>query len=132
MRPRAPRNVPILALVLAVAACGSPGPREPAQHGRAVVVFAPDREPDAREAAAHLRAAGFRVTADREGPPVLQRSSVVVYRAARRDEDVLTPARDALEFLPRLEWLPTVHGGSPGTDVVLWLVSKDRDEASSP
>jgi hypothetical protein len=138
MRPRRSFGSWILAFVLAAAA-GCTGVGEDARDaelpergpvtGRAVVIFAPDRETDARDVAARLTAAGYTVVSEREGPPVRERSSVAVYRIAREEGDPLAPAQEALEGGPDVEWLPFVHGGPPETDVVVWLVSADRDAA---
>jgi len=133
MRPRPLFRRPILAVaVLATAACGSVGRSgpEPGSRGRAVVVYAADREADARLAAERLTGLGLVVTQEREGPPVRERSSVAVYRIAREDS-ILEPVRAALADVPGLEWLPSVHGGPPLTDVVVWLVSADRDAAAA-
>ena len=129
------RSPPIRAVILAAAglcaaACGSVDGRPPLPTGRAVVVYAEDREADALEAAARLTGAGFVVATEREGPAVRPRSSVAVYRVARSDADVRTPVAAALAVFPDLEWLPFVHPGAPLTDVVVWFVSHERDAAS--
>jgi len=130
MRPCPLIRAAILALAaLSAAACGSVGPGTDEPIGRAVVIYAPDREADAVDAAARLNGIGLAVAQEREGPPVRTRSSVAVYRVAR-DEALLATVEDAFDGFPDVEWLPFVHGGPPETNVVVWLVSTDRDEAA--
>jgi hypothetical protein len=130
MRLRRPSQILILTLAtLAAAGCSSVEPQRQLISGRAVVIYAADREADAQDAESRLTAIGLAVDTEREGPPVRTRSSVAVYRVAR-EEQILEPVEAALAGFPDIEWLPFVHSGPPNTDVVVWLVSQDRDEAA--
>lgn len=130
MRSRPPFHLWILALAaLATAGCSSVRPQRPLIAGRAVVIYAADREPDARAAEARLAEIGFDVESELEGPPVRKRSSVAVYRVAREGQ-ILEPVEQALAQFEGIEWLPFVHSGPPNTDVVVWFVSHERDEAA--
>ncbi len=130
MRLRLLIQISIVALgALAAVGCSSVEPRRELIAGRAVIVYAPDRRAVAAAAAARLAELGFDVATTEEGPPVRLRSSVAVYRVAR-EEDVVEPVQAALDVLGDVEWLPFVHSGPPNTDVVVWLVSRERDAAA--
>ena len=123
------QNVILALATMTVAGCSSVASQSPASASRAVIIYAAARESDARDVEARLAEIGFGVTSEREGPPVRERSSIAVYRVAR-EEAFLEPLEQALAGLEGVEWLPFVHGGPPNTDVVVWFVSHERDEAA--
>ncbi len=117
----------LLSTALAASACHSPDARGTSA-GRAVVVFAADRAGDAELVATRLRDDGFTVATEPEGPATRTHSSAAVYlagREPRRVERVTT----ALAPVAAVELLPFVQAGPEGTDVVVWLVSRERDAA---
>jgi len=94
-----------------------------------VIVYSADRESDALTARDNLRALGFRVHSEPEGPAVRTSSVVAVYDIGRHEGRV-TAVEEALATIPGIETRPFYLPGPEGTDVVLWLVSRERDAAA--
>jgi len=110
------------------AACATPT-RSEGHDGRVVIVFAADRESDAGIARDNLHALGFRVHVEAEGPAVRTSSVVAVYEIGHHQGRV-TAVEEALVPIGGIETRPFLHRGPNGTDVVLWLVSHERDAAA--
>jgi hypothetical protein len=119
----------IVTLALFSAAACSSVSRHDAQDGRVVIVYAPDRQADAMTARTNLRALGFRVHVEPEGPAVRTESVVAIYRVGRYEGRV-TAVESALEDLGSIETRPFFQPGPEGTDVVVWLVAHDRQAAA--
>ena len=119
----------LAAAVLFAAGCSTPI-RQAGEDGRVVIVYSADRESDALTARDNLRALGFRVHSEPEGPAVRTSSVVAVYDIGRHEGRV-TAVEEALATIPGIETRPFYLPGPEGTDVVLWLVSRERDAAAA-
>ena len=98
-------------------------PRIHLHPGQAVVVYARDRTADADMIGERLRALGFDVELQVEGPLSRERSSAAVY-GLRTAETRLERVRDAISPLEDIELLPFAQTGPGDTDVVVWLVGR--------
>ena len=121
--PRHPitRSLILASLVLTAAACGTTDGLRTAP-GRALIVYAADRGDDAQAVAERLRGAGLAVDLEPAGGVRRSGSSAAVYLAARHPGRIATVEEAVAPH--GVDVLPFVHGGPPGSDVVIWLESR--------
>jgi len=121
------RSAALIVTTTLVFTAGCAGVSRTTEHqGRVVIVYSADRTADAMTARDNLGALGFRVHTEPEGPAVRTSSVVAVYDVGHHQGRV-TAVEDALATIDGIETRAFYLPGPDGTDVVVWLISRDRE-----